>query len=104
MKISIHTNPNNWFYKIKKSDENLTIEKFIGKFNVKKEDFEFLNPSFNKICFGSVVVVPASQQYFHVVRPLETFESIAKMFNCSLEQIKDSAGTSVPFVGQKIFL
>lgn len=103
MKISIYNNNQNWFYTVSKNDEKLNLEAFIKKFNVNTEDFLALNPE-TKVERGNVFVVPASSKCFHIVQPLETLEKISKMYNCSVDHLKEINKIEAVFVGQKIYL
>lgn len=103
MKISLYNNQKNWFYKIKPADENLDFEKLVLKFNVSEEEIKFLNPNF-QIKSGNILILPASSKYFHIAQPLETYFSVSKMYNCSVEQLKQQNKTLTIFVGQKIFI
>lgn len=103
MKISIHNTNKNWFYTVSEKDEKLDMEKFIKKFNVNKEDFMFLNNE-TKLELGNVFIIPPSSNCFHIVQPLETLEKISKMFNCTVDHLKEINKIETVFVGQKIYL
>lgn len=104
MEIKIYNNNQNWFYRVKQQDEKIPLEKFLLKFNIQKADFDSLNPSFKSLRHGNVLIIPASQQFCHVVAPLETFETISKKYHVPVEILKESCKTEVLFVGQKIFI
>lgn len=104
MEIKIHNNFQNWFYRVKKSDEDVPIEKFISRFNIKKEDFDFLNPNASSLRQGDVLIIPQSEQFCHVVAPLETFETISKKFQIPVSNLKKSCNSNLLFVGQRIFI
>lgn len=104
MEIKIYNNNQNWFYRVKQTDEKIPLEKFLHKFNIQKEDFDSLNPSFKALRHGDVLIIPASQQFCHVVAPLETLETISKKYQVPIEILKENCKTEVLFVGQKIFI
>lgn len=104
MEIKIYNNPQNWFYRVKKSDEDISIEKFVLRFNIKKEDFDFLNPNATSLRQGDVLIIPQSEQFCHIVAPLETFETISKKFQVPVSNLKSICNSSVLFVGQRIFI
>lgn len=104
MEIKIYNNFQNWFYRVKKSDEDVPIEKFISRFNIKKEDFDFLNPSATSLRQGDVLIIPQSEQFCHVAAPLETFETISKKFQVPVASLKKSCNANLLFVGQRIFI
>lgn len=104
MEIKIYNNSQNWFYRVKKSDEDISIEKFVLRFNIKKEDFDFLNPNATSLRQGDVLIIPQSEQFCHIVAPLETFETISKKFQVPVSNLKSICNSSVLFVGQRIFI
>lgn len=104
MKITIAPSNKNWYYTVKSSDENLDITSFIKRFNINEEEFYYLNKNIDKLVCGDVLLIPASQQYFHIVSPLETYQSIANKFNCSSEYLVETNKTKTLFVGQKIYI
>ena len=104
MKIYISPSNKIWFYSVKKNDENLKIKDFINKFNISEDDFFSLNNNIESLYVGDVILIPASQQYFHIVGPLESYESIANLFNCTKEKLMEINKTKNIFIGQKIYI
>ncbi len=104
MEAKILNNNKTWFYRIKSQDENTGLETFLNRFNFSKEAFASLNPTTTSLTAGNVLLMPASSQYYHIVAPLDTYESIAKTYSCSIEHLKSLNGTRAIFIGQKIFI
>lgn len=104
MEVKIYDNNRSWFYRVKKEDEEIPIEKFLLRFNISKEEFDLQNPNSTMLRQGDVLIIPSSQQFCHVVVPLETFDSLSRRYNISIDEIKKSCETTVLFVGQKIFI
>jgi hypothetical protein len=104
MEVKLYNDNKIWYYRVKREDERLSNKDFFKKFNFKEEDFIDLNPDFEKLIAGRVLIMPPSSKYYHIVAPLENYEAIAKAYNCSVDLIRQINKTSVLFIGQKIFL
>lgn len=104
MEVKLHNNHKEWFYRVKRKDEKLENDDFYKKFNFSKEDFIELNPDFVKLTAGRVLTMPPSSKYYHIVGPLESYESIAKLYNCTVEHLKQLNKVNYIFIGQKIFI
>lgn len=104
MEVKIFNDNKIWYYRIKKEDEKYENKDFLKKFNFLEEEFANINPNFSKLIAGRVILMPASSKYYHVVAPLENYENIASVYNCSLELLKTLNKTNKLFIGQKIFL
>lgn len=93
-----------WYYRVKKADEKYLIKDFVKRFNFSNEAFIRLNPYLERLTAGKILFMPPSSKYYHIVGPLENFESISKMYNCSIEYLKTLNNTNRIFIGQRIFL
>ena len=94
----------NWLYTVKIEDENFQLENFKKRFSFNEEDFNFLNPNITSLKAGDVLIMPPCSQYFHIVGPLETYKSIATMFNTTPENLIETNKTVQTFVGQRIYI
>lgn len=104
MEVKLYNDNKIWYYRVKKEDERLNNKDFFKRFNFSEEDFKDLNTDFEKLIAGRVLIMPPSSKYYHVVAPLENYDSIAKSYNCSANSIRQMNRTSALFIGQKIFL
>ncbi len=104
MEVRIYNDNKIWYYRVKKEDEGKPIEDFIKKFNFSYEEFLSLNPSFSTLISGKILFMPASSKYCHLVAPLENFETIASLYNCSSDHLKNLNNTNRLFIGQRIFI
>ncbi len=104
MDVKIFNENKNWYYRIKKEDEYLSNESFFKRFNFSQEEFDDLNPNFEKLIAGKILFMPASSKYYHIVGPLENYETISRSFNCSVEYLKNLNKTNFLFIGQKIYI
>lgn len=103
MEVKLHNNDKIWYYRVQKSDEKLTVSKFIKRFNFELEDFESLNPDC-KLIAGKILFMPPSSKYYHIVGPLEDYSSIANDFNCDIKILQSLNKSNFLFIGQRIFL
>ena len=104
MKISIYNNNKVWFYRVKLTDENLSIEDFSKRFNFSEEKLRELNYNLSNLKSGDILRMPESSQYYHVAMPLESYETIAKQYNCDENDLKNINLSKNLFIGQKIFI
>ena len=104
MKISIYNNNKVWFYRVKLTDENLSIEDFAKRFNFSEEKLRELNYNLSNLKSGDILRMPESSQYYHVAMPLESYETIAKQYNCDENDLKNINLSKNLFIGQKIFI
>lgn len=104
MEVKLYNDNKIWHYRIKKDDEELTLEKFVKRFNFSMEDFKALNLDCEKLIAGKVLFMPPSSKYYHIVGPLENYTTIARDYNCEVEKLKMLNQTNFLFIGQKIFL
>ncbi len=104
MKITIPSSNKPWFYIVKLSDEGQSLESFKARFCFDEGEFEFLNPNLTSLRAGDLLIIPPSPQYFHIAAPLETYQTIANMFNTSTEELISKNKTQTTFVGQKIYI
>ena len=95
MQINIKTKP---YYKVKYDD---TIKSICSKFKIVEEELMQLN-SINKLEEGDVIIIPKSYNYFYVVKPLDSYEKIAKNLNVSVDTIIKATKGKPMFIGQKI--
>ncbi len=95
MQINIKTKP---YYKVKSDD---TIKSICSKFKIVEEELMQLN-SINKLEEGDVIIIPKSYKYFYVVKPLDSYEKIAKNLNVSVDTIIKATKGKPMFIGQKI--
>ena len=104
MKISIQNSNKPWFYTVKLSDEGQSLESFKARFCFDAGEFEFLNPNLTSLRAGDLLIIPPSPQYFHIVAPLESYQTIADMFNTSTDELISKNKTQSTFVGQRIYI
>lgn len=104
MKITIHCSNRPWFYIVKLSDEGQSLESFKARFCFDEGEFEFLNPNLTSLRAGDLLIIPPSPQYFHIVAPLESYQTIADMFNTSTDELISKNKTQSTFVGQRIYI
>ncbi len=104
MKIAIYNNNKIWYYKVKLSDESLSVEEFVKRFNFSLDKFKELNYNLSSLKSGDILKMPESEQYYHVAMPLETYESIARKYNCDENELKNINLSKNLFIGQKIFI
>lgn len=104
MEVKLYNDNKIWYYRVKREDERLSNKDFFKKFNFSEESFLSLNPNFKKLTVGKVLLMPPSPKYYHAVAPLETYQSIAEIYNCPVEYLKEINGTNYTFIGQKIFI
>ena len=58
----------------------------------------------DKIEEGDILWIRKRHTAIHIVKPLETFESIAKSYNVSVSHIKEVNHIDTIFIGQKIII
>ena len=91
--------PNDGYYRVKKNE---TLEMIANKFNTTINNVKILsNGSCNE---GEFVKILKSNQFCHIVKPLEDLNSIAKEYGVTKEQIIDANGLNSNrlFIGQKL--
>lgn len=90
-------------YFVKNGD---TIAYVADLFCVKKEDLARDNDLGvnDKIEEGDILWIRKRHTAIHIVKPLETFESIAKSYNVSVSHIKEVNHIDTIFIGQKIII
>ncbi len=77
------------------------IDKFAKQNNLNENQIVFENKKLSK---GEYVVLNDINKILHIVRPLETIESISKKYNVSSEYIKQKNKISKIFIGQQLYI
>lgn len=90
-------------YFVKSGD---TIISIAEKFCVRVEDLVLDNdlPIDSKIEVGDILWIRKRNIALHIVKPLDTFESLSKKYNVSVNHIKSINNITTLFIGQKIII
>ena len=85
---------------------NDTLSSIADKFCVKKEDLAFDNDIklSEKIEDGDIIWIRKRNTAIHIVKPLETIETIAKKYNVTIAHIKQLNNVDTVFIGQRIII
>lgn len=86
--------------------ENDTLISICNKFCVLKEDLirdNDLEDNYEAY-EGDILWIRKKNLAIHIVKPLETIESIAKLYNVSVKEIQEKNGITKVFLGQKIII
>lgn len=90
-----------WFYyRVRDNDD---IENLSMKFNCDKDNFVRNNCDI-PLYAGEWVIIKQNDFISHLVRPMETLESVAKQYSMSIENLKidNNLQTEKLFIGQTI--
>ena len=90
-------------YFVKKGD---TIVRVAELFCVRKEDLARDNDLGvnDKIEEGDILWIRKRNTAIHIVKPLETFASIAKSYNVTVSHIKEINNIDTIFIGQRLII
>jgi len=81
-----------------------TLKTIAEKFNVSEEILKQFN-KVEKLQIGDRLLVPIDVKYMHVVKPMETLQSISKTYQTTPEKIKDDNKiSSAIFIGQQLLI
>ncbi len=92
------TTKSNLFYKVKSGE---TLADVCQKFKVDEYSIKMLNKKTSIQPFD-VVLIPKPYEHMYVVKPLDTYEKIAKELGVSVEKIKEVTKGKKMFIGQRI--
>lgn len=85
-------------YIVQESDTILSI---CSKFKIDSFSLKQLN-QISQIKSGDILIIPKAFEHYYIVKPLDTYEKIAKQLNVSVEKIKQVTANKKMFIGQKI--
>ena len=90
-------------YFVKKGDTLLSVAE---KFCIRLEDLLLDNDLLKNSVIeeGDILWVRKRNMALHIVKPLDTFESLSKKYNVSISHIKDVNNITTLFIGQKIII
>lgn len=92
------TTKSNLFYKVKNGD---TLAQICQKFKVDEYSLKVINKT-SRIDPLDVILIPKSYEHMYVVKPLDTYEKIARELGVSVEKIKEVTKGKKMFIGQRI--
>lgn len=88
----------NLIYKVKKND---TINTICQRFKIDEQQLKLLNKC-TEIKQNDILLLPKPYNYVYVVKPLDSYENIAKTLGVSIETITKVTKGKKMYIGQKI--
>lgn len=81
-----------------------TIEEIAKLYNNSKEKIRKVNNLMGEIEEGNILLISEKNIAIYVVKPLDTFASIAKKFEVSVMHLKQLNKTEHLFIGQRLII
>ena len=81
--------------------QNETLSSICGKYNLDIGELKELNQIQN-VKAGDVILLSKQYKNVYVVKPLDTYESIAQKMNVSVQVLKNVTKNKKMYIGQKI--
>jgi LysM repeat protein len=82
-----------------------TIEEIAKNYHLPVSLLKQYNDIKDDISEGDRLVIPFEVRAVHIVKPLETLAKIAKLYDTSIEKIKnDNNLIDAPFIGQQLMI
>ena len=88
----------NLCYKVKKDD---TVANICKNFKIDEYSLKMLNKT-SSIQANDIILIPKPYEHIYVVKPLDTYEKIAKELNVSVDKIIEVTKGKKMYIGQKI--
>ena len=88
----------NLTYKVKEGD---TLSSICSSLKLDPTEVKALN-KITDVYPNQIVLLPKAYKYYYVVKPLDSYESIAKNLNISVQELKNVTNNKKMFIGQKI--
>lgn len=89
-----------FYYRVQPNDN---LKNLIEKFNTSKDNIIRNNPQID-LYAGEVVLIKENEFNTHIVKPMQTLETVAKIYNITADKIiKDNAlQTNKLYIGQQL--
>ena len=86
-------------------EEGENLESISQKYHLPQTIIKQYNEIQGDISEGDRLVIPFEVRALHIVKPLETLEKISKLYDTSIEKIKnDNNLIDAPFIGQQLMI